>query len=314
MHVARQAQKLISRALDRIDATLWSRGLRRWRPPGLLSEATPPTPLLDLDRRADPFGYDNVRGAYQHPVTIEGRLYNYVLYPGAGDTLAIHFSAFFGASGERRPDRAQFSGYFHRLRMFWPLAQHSFLFLCDTFGAEENGCYYKGENGDFFVERAMDTIIESALERTSVRPEQVVTLGSSMGGTAALRFALRHGYRGAVAVCPHIDLDLSAVFQNRVPHVTAILGTDDVANSAHFPVTREIRELAASVPVLPRLAIQSMLDDHGVHDEQVIPLVEGWLRRGGSVLEEYHETGGHTSDYATAEYFARSIDWCLEDR
>ena len=65
-------------------------------------------------------------------------------------------SAFFGEWGERREHRAQYSGYFHRMRMFWPLAEHSFLFLCDTFGADDNGTYYKGEDGDFFVERATE--------------------------------------------------------------------------------------------------------------------------------------------------------------
>ena len=306
------SRTFISRVLDRIDATLWSRGFRRWRKPPLVTSAHRHSRTARPNRERHPFDFATASAWYQEPITIEGRLYNYVLYPGSGDTLCIHFSAFFGESGERRPTRAQFSGYFHRLRMFWPASAHSFLFLCDTFGVEENGCYYKGENGDFFVERAIDEIIGSTIERTEVSPERVVTIGSSMGATGALRVGLKHGFAGIIAACPHIDLDLSALNQNRVPHVAAILGTDDVGNPAYFPVTREIRRIAGSLTRLPRLAIQSAQDDYGVHQEQVVPLVELWLERGGAVASDFHPAGGHTTDYATSDYFDRMIRWCLE--
>lgn len=267
--------------------------------------------LTSDDRRALPFDRDSVLRACGQTVMLEGRTYPYVLLPGRGRTLCIHYSAFFGEWGDRRQTRAQYKGWFHRLRMFWPLAHHNFLFLCDTYGADSNGTYYKGENGDFFVERAMDAIQADVAGRLAVEPSQTVTLGSSMGATAALRFALRHGYAGAVAVSPHIDLDTSALRQGRLRHVAAVVGRDDVDAPELRSVTREIARLAASTRPLPRLVIQSMLDDHGVHDEQVAPLVATWKRGGGDVLTDYHARGGHTSDYATEEFFAESIRWCL---
>jgi pimeloyl-ACP methyl ester carboxylesterase len=299
----------VERVLNRVDDALWSRGLRRWRRPKLIADDAG-KPLSPDARMREPFDYDRVRRHAQHPVEIEGRLYNYVFYPGTGPAFCVHFSAFFDAVGERRRYR-EFRGYFHRLRMFWPLAQYSFLFLVDTFGAEGNGCYYKGINGDFFVERAMDVIIGRVRGTLGARAEQTVALGSSMGATAALRFALRHNLAGVVAVSPHIDLDISALRQGRLPHVAAILGDTDVAAVRHRPITREIRELASTVQRLPRLAIQSMLDDHGVHEEQVVPLVELWRSRGGDIWADYHPSGGHTSDHATHGYFAEAIDWCL---
>jgi hypothetical protein len=74
---------------------------------------------------------------------------------------------------------------------------------------------------------------------------------------------------------------------------------------------REVAELAASVPALPNLVIQSMQDDRGVHREQVLPLVSTCEARGGRVLCDFHRTCGHTSHYATAEFFERAISWCL---
>ena len=269
-------------------------------------------PLSALPARLDmPFERENVAATYQFGTEIEGRLYNYVLYPGTGDALCVHFSAFFGDWGDRVENRDQFQGYFHRLRMFWPLREHTFLFLCDTFGADRNGTYYKGERNDFFVERATEAIIDDVRAQLGTPADRVVTLGSSMGATAALRLALKHQYAGAVAVSPHIDLDLCARYQGRQRHVAAVLGVEDVQAPEHFPVTREIRELACAVSSQPRLVLQSSRDDHGVHIEQVEPLVELWRRRGGATLNDFHAHGGHTSERATPKFFRKAIAWCL---
>jgi hypothetical protein len=93
-----------------------------------------------------------------------------------------------------------------------------------------------------------------------------------------------------------------------------MLGDEDVMSPRHYGVTREIRALAETVPTRPRLAIQSMEDDQGVHDEQVIPLVERWRGRGGVVDCDFRPTGGHTSDQATADWFEHRIRWCLDER
>lgn len=280
------------------------------RDAGLLGRSTSAT-LTVADRASKLFEREAVLGAFGRKIAIDGRTYPYVVLPGRGSTLCIHYTAFFGEWGDRREHRAQFQGWFHRLRMFWPMVEHHFLFLCDTFGADANGTYYKGENGDFFVERAMDVIQRQVGDELGVDAAHTVTLGGSMGATAALRFALRHGYAGTVAVCPHIDLDISALSQKRLRHVSAVVGRADVDALDLRPVTREIAELAASVPVLPSLVMQSMLDDHGVHYEQVLPLVSTWEARGGRVLTDFHPTGGHTSDYSTADFFQRAISWCV---
>lgn len=301
----------VDERINRADDYLWSWGLRRWRRPEL--RVTKPTAVAnEPDRHSEPFDFERMAGSYLHSVTIEDRLYNYVLYPGDSSVLVLHFSGFFDAAGARRRFRDQdINGFFHRLRMFWPLTDYNFLFLVDTFGPDKNGCYYKGLDGDFFVDRAMRQVIQTAADQRNVDASRIVASGSSMGGTVAVRLALAMNMGGAVAVCPHLDLDTSALLQNRVPHVAAILGDQDVANEKYLPITREIRNLIQSSSPLPRLVVQSMKDDHGVHYEQVLPIVELWRANGGEIVLEDHESGGHTSDYATPEFFARSIDWCL---
>ncbi len=303
----RRARTAAGLLLDRVDS--WR---RRDAPSDrvLLTQGSVGTVSPD-DRASQEFDREWVLSACGRTAEIEGRSYPYVLLPGTGDTLCIHYSAFFGEWGDRREHRAQFAGWFHRLRMFWPFASHHFLFLCDTYGADRNGTYYKGEAGDFFVERAMDEIQAGVAAELGIEPGSTVTLGSSMGATAALRFALRRGYAGAVAVSPHIDLDISALRQGRLRHVAAIVGRDDVDAEELRSVTREVARLAATVRPLPRLVIQSMLDDDGVHDEQVVPLIETWRAGGGQVRTDFHPTGGHTSDNATPEFFSGAIGFCL---
>lgn len=306
--VVRSIRFRAARLLEQLDALAWRARSRRL---GLRRDGAGG---VSTARRRGPFAHERVTRSFQHSTEIEGRLYNYVHYPASSDVLCIHFSAFFGEWGDERRNRPQFAGYFHRLRMFWPFSQYQFLFLCDTFGADRNGTYYKGEDGDFFVERAVDQLAEDVRETLGIDRARVVTMGSSMGATGALRTALKHDYAGIVSVSPHIDLDLSAIHQGRRRHVAAVLGADDVDDPRHYAVTREIRRLAAETSHLPRLVMQSMEDDAGVHEEQVLPLVGIWREHGGDVRTDYRPNGGHTSEHATPEFFDDAVRWVLERR
>ena len=216
----------------------------------------------------------------------DGRRFGYVhvRHPGSRG-LGIHFSAFYTTRGVTRTDREDFGGYFHRLKMLGSCPDHDWLFLCDPYGAFDNGTYYTGERGDLYVERATTTIIERVLAEGGYGTDAVVTLGSSMGATAALKFGRRLGVAGIVAIGPHIDLDISAVRQNRMAEVAFALPDGDVTAEHNRPITRQVRhELASAGTVPPPLFVQSCVDDLGVHAEQVLPLVDAWRQAGGGVV------------------------------
>lgn len=242
----------------------------------------------------------------------EGRCFEYVhLGHNPGGPLVIHFSAFFGKWGNARAYRARFQGYFHRLKLLGGDTTKNWLFLCDPCGAFENGSYYTGAKGDFFVERAMLEIIDSVCAAHGYEVAEAVTAGSSMGGTAALKFGLMRSVRGIVAVGPHIDLDISAKEQDRVAEVAWICPDGDPFAESNRGYTRQIRALLAETPPggrLPLLFVQSCADDVGVHAEQVLPLVDEWRRRGGRADLDTRPTGGHTSDYATRELLLDVVD------
>lgn len=247
-----------------------------------------------------------------------GRPFDYVhLQHRRGEPLVVHFSAFFGKWGNAKPYRAQFQGYFHRLRMLGSDTDRNWLFLCDAYGAFDNGTYYTGERGDFFVERAMLRILEEVAMQGGYRPEDVVFAGSSMGGTAALKFGLITRARGIVAVGPHVDLDICAALQDRMAEVAFIIPDGDATGAHNGAYTRQITRLVEDWPEgvpLPRLFVQSCADDVGVHDEQVIPLVQRWRDHGGQVDLDVRPVGGHTSDFATRPLLLDAIAAIQEGR
>jgi hypothetical protein len=222
----------------------------------------------------------------------------HVHHPGSRG-LGVHFSAFYTTRGVTRPNRADFGGYFHRLKMLGSCPDHDWLFLCDPYGAYDNGTYYTGERGDLYVEAATATIIDRVLDLGGHRPDQVVTLGSSMGATAALKFGRRLGVAGIVAIGPHIDLDIAAVRQNRMTELAFTLPDGDVTAPHNRVITRQVRnELDEADRPPPPLFVQSCVDDDGVHAEQVLPLVQAWRTAGGFVALDERPFGGHTSAHA----------------
>lgn len=240
-----------------------------------------------------------------------GRTFNYVPVRHGAPDLAVHFSAFFGEWGDAKPYRDTFQGYYHRLKMLGGEQGHDWLFACDQYGEESNGTYYTGEKGDFFVERAMLALLHETMADWACPPERVVLLGSSMGATAALKFGLMLGVRGIIAISPHIDLDVCAAKQNRERHVAFIVPDGDTQAPHNFRYTRQIRAILETWDQPnppPPLFIQSCADDLGVHDEQVVPLVDTWRSKGGAVFHDVRPIGGHTSDWATKPLLLDAID------
>ena len=78
------------------------------------------------------------------------------------------------------------------------------LFILDNYGPE--GCYYLGENMSFQVETAVTSLIMSIIRETNVPLQNVITAGSSKGGTAALYFGLKYNLGYVFAGAPQIHI------------------------------------------------------------------------------------------------------------
>jgi hypothetical protein len=106
----------------------------------------------------------------------------YLTRVGRAPRLLVVFSGF-DAAGRQR---------YNYIRQLEGVAPHR-MYVLDNLG--ERGCYYLGRDRDPFVADAVSQAIAAELERLGLGTDQLVTAGSSKGGSAALYFGLEFGCR-----------------------------------------------------------------------------------------------------------------------
>lgn len=78
------------------------------------------------------------------------------------------------------------------------------LFIEDTCG--EFGCYYLCNNMNFEVEETVIALIESIMKKHKIKPENVITFGSSKGGSAALYYGLKYKFGHIISGAPQTKI------------------------------------------------------------------------------------------------------------
>ena len=78
------------------------------------------------------------------------------------------------------------------------------LFIEDTCG--EFGCYYLCNNMNFEVEETVIALIESIMKKYKIKPENVITFGSSKGGSAALYYGLKYKFGHVISGAPQTKI------------------------------------------------------------------------------------------------------------
>lgn len=110
---------------------------------------------------------------------------NYFYMPPVtqSEKLVIIFSGFNGREGQGK------SPTYNYVKVFNQIDAHR-LFILDSY--EGHPCYYLGKNQQVDYELATMSLIYDQMKKLNVRRSNVVTTGSSKGGTAALYFALKY--------------------------------------------------------------------------------------------------------------------------
>ena len=119
--------------------------------------------------------------------------------------------AWLPASGESRGMVVLFHGHngFLHLGPISRWKNFDVLAPWDTFGWHRQGSWFWGERGDNFVEKIVAALIE---KYRAARPDQPwFTLGSSMGGFAALYHGITRECHGIYAMAPQVDLRFKIV-------------------------------------------------------------------------------------------------------
>lgn len=111
--------------------------------------------------------------------------------------LAIVFSGIYKDEFRGIKDAAKYN----YIRTLEPIKINKLFILDNYFG---KFCYYLGEDGNSLYESATLALITKIMNQLNVPKENVLTIGSSKGGTAALYFGLKYGYQHIIVGAPQI--------------------------------------------------------------------------------------------------------------
>jgi teichoic acid transport system permease protein len=89
------------------------------------------------------------------------------------------------------------------------------LFILDNYGPNERGCYYLGQNRDFIIEKSVYSLIEKTRKECNIKKKDVVIVGSSKGGWAALYYGIKYEYGHVIAGAPQTLLGNYLVYHNQ---------------------------------------------------------------------------------------------------
>lgn len=147
----------------------------------------------------------------QRTYTWEKHGIRYLFQRADSDTLIVSFSAFPG-------DRPAQYNYMATLADM-PVNR---LFILDDYGYHGQGAYYLGKDGDFFLERAVNSLIQRIVTAHAITKR--IFLGSSKGGYAALYFGMKYGAECIIAGAPQYYLGDYLYFPIHHPYLAYIMG------------------------------------------------------------------------------------------
>ncbi|AHF08479.1 hypothetical protein DESME_04470 [Desulfitobacterium metallireducens DSM 15288] len=210
---------------------------------------------------------------------------NYVLQKGVTNThlLVIIFSGF-----NSPEDKIQHS--YNYMRVLSPIDCHK-LFILDSYGPR--GCYYLGQNMSFEVETSVLSLITSIVRRLNVDWQNIVAVGSSKGGSAALYFGLKYNFGYIIAGAPQV---LLADYINKTTVETArfILGEDNPKeNSIHLNeiifkqldkiVDTEIYLLSSENDWQYQIHVKPLLDEMDKHNVKYHIKIDNAMKSHGDI-------------------------------
>ena len=133
--------------------------------------------------------------------------------------LVIVFSSFNDPTAERQHS-------YNYMRTLEKLDCHK-LFILDSYGPR--GCYYLGSNMSFEVESSVVSLVTYIIRKTGVSLNNVISVGSSKGGSAALYFGVKYNWGYVVAGAPQTKI-ADYIMQTTKETAAYILG-DNIDNN-----------------------------------------------------------------------------------
>jgi len=145
------------------------------------------------------------------------------------------------------------------------------LFVQDTCG--ERGCYYLCEHLDFSVERTVYALIKHIAEEVGAPEENIITVGSSKGGTAAIYYGLKYAFGHVIAGAPQAKLAsyIAATGIHGKPVLDYMLAEDDWDNSFQKLDEIILDTIKENLPTKVNLLLS---ENDGLWNGHFVPLLE----------------------------------------
>lgn len=238
------------------------------------------------------FNINYVLENYERTIEIDGVEVKYLLYPSNSDKLIVCFTTL----GPH---------IYERVRMLWEEEEnwdYNILFLSDNNGPKKAGVYYLGETKELKIEKQVIEIINKVIEERNITYS--ISIGSSMGGYAALYFGIKLNFVGAIAVVPQINKETIDKY--------GIQRWKEVAGHVAEGNLPDIIEMIKKSDNLPFFYFQSgeyLPDKNTMRDFQS----EIFGTPGIFVFDHFQEAT-HTSDYMHKELIFNIVDFFISSK
>ena len=178
--------------------------------------------------------------------------------------------------------------------------EYNVLLPLDQYGIKNNGCWFLGENGDFFVFNMLKSLIHKLRARAEIGP-MLYFWGSSMGGYAALLFALVMEGHAAFCHIPQINLQDSSWYRKNHVFIDFIFGNDfkkhPWRNLSEMVLKHEGR--------MPLLFLSfNRFDRPGYIEDHLLPLQKVLEQKKLNYFLQIHPQYGHANHQSVAQHVA----------
>lgn len=197
---------------------------------------------------------------------------------------------------------------FHGFKAASTFDEFSFTLIRDDSGLTGDGTYYFGKANNPYIEVAIAELISYIQQQIQESSPNIpfIGVGSSMGAYAATKFGVMKNFNAVLAMVPHFDISAAVKYCGRKNWIDwACEGAPQEEIDRYLSRLQDV--VISHTGPLPRLFVQSALDDVGVHSEQVLPFVSLYESKGGKVDRDFRTSGGHSMVNASNQFINATL-------